>query len=595
MPFKIVRNDITKMNTDAIVNPANPLPAVGDGVDRAVYTAAGMEQMLKERRKIGYMAVGSAFISKGYGLPCRYVIHASGPVWVDGSHDEKKELERTYTAALKVAGRRRLKSVAFPLLGAGSYGFPTEVAVDAAISSISRFLLTSDMEVTLVIFGSQALRHVGGLFDRIDSYIDDNYVKAKRAEEYLGHTAVYSDAAPNYGRADDFSAAPNYGRADDFSAAPNYGRADDFSAAPNYGSEDDFSEARPGWAARWRRIRELRRREKAEQLASMDAASDEYSEDYSAFFMPEEPSSHLFRPDDACIVESSGDVAGTAELCLEAAGDVTDAAESSFEDAGDALVAAESSLEAAGYATEAAESSLEAAGDVTEAAESSPEAGGDVTEAAGVTHAASSRPSAEIRPGAQRAEGRDASLPPGYFRPQSAKTGSGPHFQQSGSYSNAMAPGAAPISHAYGPSEAPSSGRPARQSSILPGFRKGRKLDSLMEEVGETFQEKLFRLIDEEGLKDAEVYRRANLDRKLFSKIRSRRDYQPSKKTVMALCIALRLNIDQATDLMARAGFAFSPGSRFDIIVKFYIVNGIYEINSINLTLFEYGEDCLGA
>lgn len=571
MPFKIVRNDITKMNTDAIVNPANPLPAVGDGVDRAVYTAAGMEQMLKERRKIGYMAVGSAFISKGYGLPCRYVIHSSGPVWVDGSHDEKKELERTYTAALKVAGRRRLKSVAFPLLGAGSYGFPTEVAVDAAISSISRFLLTSDMEVTLVIFGSQALRHVGGLFDRIDSYIDDNYVKAKRAEEYLGHTAVYSDAAPNYGMADDFS------------------------AAPNYGSEDDFSEARPGWAARWRRIRELRRREKAEQLALMDAASDEYSEDYSAFFMPEEPSSHLFRPDDACIVESSGDVAGTAESCLEAAGDVTEAAESSFEDAGDALVAAESSLEAAGDATEAAESSLEAAGDVTEAAESSPEAGGDVTEAAGVTHAASSRPSAKIRPGAQRAEGRDASLPPGYFRPQSAKTGSGPHFQQSGSYSNAMAPGAAPISHAYGPSEAPSSGRPARQSSILPGFRKGRKLDSLMEEVGETFQEKLFRLIDEEGLKDAEVYRRANLDRKLFSKIRSRRDYQPSKKTVMALCIALRLNIDQATDLMARAGFAFSPGSRFDIIVKFYIVNGIYEINSINLTLFEYGEDCLGA
>lgn len=118
-------------------------------------------------------------------------------------------------------------------------------------------------------------------------------------------------------------------------------------------------------------------------------------------------------------------------------------------------------------------------------------------------------------------------------------------------------------------------------------------LDQLMDEVGESFHDMLFLRIDMSGMTDVEVYKRANLDRKLFSKIRSNPAYHPRKQTVLALAIALKLNIDDTIDLLARAEYALSPGNKGDLIVKYFIERGIYDIMTINFALDEYGQTIL--
>ena len=119
-------------------------------------------------------------------------------------------------------------------------------------------------------------------------------------------------------------------------------------------------------------------------------------------------------------------------------------------------------------------------------------------------------------------------------------------------------------------------------------------LDQLMEEVGESFHEMLFLRIDTSGMTDVEVYKRANIDRKLFSKIRSNPAYHPRKNTVLALAVALKLSLDETVDLLARAEYALSPGNKGDLIVRYFIEHGIYDINTINYALYEYGQTLLG-
>lgn len=119
-------------------------------------------------------------------------------------------------------------------------------------------------------------------------------------------------------------------------------------------------------------------------------------------------------------------------------------------------------------------------------------------------------------------------------------------------------------------------------------------LKSLIDEVGDTFHEKLFQYIDNSGMSDVEVYKRAGLDRKLFSKIRSNPTYHPGKNTVLALAIAMELNINETSDLLARAEYAFSPSNKGDLIIKFFIEHKVYDMMAINFMLDEYGQPVLG-
>ncbi len=134
----------------------------------------------------------------------------------------------------------------------------------------------------------------------------------------------------------------------------------------------------------------------------------------------------------------------------------------------------------------------------------------------------------------------------------------------------------------------------APMATMASAQKSGRTLDDLMANVGETWQESLFRLIDEKGYKDTEVYKRANIDRKLFSKIRSNVDYQPKKITAVAFALALKLSLDETKDFLARAGYALSPGSRFDLIIEYFIGQEVYETYTINLALFEHKQPLLG-
>ena len=118
--------------------------------------------------------------------------------------------------------------------------------------------------------------------------------------------------------------------------------------------------------------------------------------------------------------------------------------------------------------------------------------------------------------------------------------------------------------------------------------------NALRRTLPETGQQSLFRLIDDKGYDEVEVYKRANIDRKLFSKIRSNVSYQPKKITVIAFALALELNLDETKDFLGRAGYALSPGSLFDVIVKYFIEQEVFDTYTINLALFDHGQPCLG-
>ena len=182
MSFEIIRNDITRVRADAIVNAANPHPVVGAGTDTAIHKAAGPE-LLEARRAIGDIAPGDSAETPAFGLKAKYVIHTVTTGWIDGKHGEGEILRKAYDSALSLAGRLGCRSIAFPLLSAGSYGFPRELAMSVAIQAFTDFLMSHDMKIILAVFNKEAYSLAGSLFDDVKSFVDDNYVEERSFEE----------------------------------------------------------------------------------------------------------------------------------------------------------------------------------------------------------------------------------------------------------------------------------------------------------------------------------------------------------------------------------------------------------------------------
>ena len=348
MPFEIVRNDIVNMQVDAIVNTANPNPVIGSGVDSGIHKKAGRE-LLAARQKIGRIAFGDAAITPGFGLDARYVIHTVGPVWVDGHQGEEQLLASCYRKSFALAKKTGCESIAFPLISTGNYGFPKPLALQIAVREISAFLLENEMQIYLVVFGKEAFALSEKLFKSVSSYIDENYIRSKTADEY--------------------------------------------------GAQAGESEVRRrrDWLWQNRRIRE-------------EMAIESYAE------MP---------------------------VCAAA-------------------------------------------------------------------------------PMAEKDWGQ------------------------------------------------------------------------LMEHLDAGFSETLLRLIDRTGKKDAEIYKKANVDRKLFSKIRNNPDYKPSKATALAFAFALELDLEETKDFIGRAGFALSHSSKFDVIVEYFLVNRNYNVFELNEVLFAFDQPSIG-
>ena len=338
MPLQIIRNDITKMNVDAIVNAANTSLLGGGGVDGCIHRAAGPE-LLAECSTLHGCETGSAKITKGYRLPCKYVIHAVGPRWRDGRHREQELLESCYRTSLNLAKENGCQSVAFPLISSGVYGYPKDQALKVAVDTISEFLLENEMMVYIVIFDRKTYQISGKLFDDIAVYIDDRYVEE--------HT-------------------------------------------------DRRAEQRR-WAEAWQE-----------------------------------------------------------ESCFEAA--------------------------------------------------------------------------------------------------------------------------SVPL-----PSEA------------ICKSCSSQSLEEALGQMDESFSEMLLRKIEESGMTDAQCYKKANIDRKLFSKIRSDRFYKPSKPTVLAFALALELPLAQMQEMLGKAGFTLSHSSKFDIIVEYFVERGNYNVYEINEALFAFDQSLIGA
>lgn len=391
MAFMIVRNDITKMDTEAIVNTANDHATVGTGCDIAVYNAAGYEELLAYRtEQIGFVPEGDAFITPGFKLQAKYIIHAVSPHYMGGNEGEEEKLRSCYKKSLQLAKENEIRSIAFPLISTGGFGYPKEEGMRIAIDEINAFLLNNEMDIYLVVFDETANDFGKRLFPDLEEYIDRNYVDKKHDEEY--------------------------------------GEAF-FGAAR---SESAYYDRRVGAAP--------------PPMASVA--------------MPQVDMAQAAKPSGLGSIFKKRHIKESAHM-MEA----------------DMM-----------------------ASDVGEAFES-------------------------------------------------------PDFDFETQHEN--------------------------------------KLEERMKHLSDTFSQYLMYLIQEKKMENADVYKRAIIDKKVFSKIKNNVDYHPQKLTALCLCVGAKLNLDESKDLLARAGYALSPCDKTDIIFSYFIENEIYDMIELDIQLEEHGLPCI--
>ncbi len=399
MPFQIVRNDITKMQVDAIVNTANPLPGYGAGIDTAVYEAAGKEDLLAERRRIGTIGEGCSVITPGFGLPAKFIIHTVGVPWQGGAHGEEEILRNCYRSLFHLASENHIESLAIPLLSSGSYGFPKGIALRIALSEIETYLKDHETEVYLVVFDEKSFSLSAELYGDIDSYINDRYVEERTDAEYAADVSDWDTG---------------------YFAAAKYTQSGSFTPP--------FMAPEPESPRKKRRIQ-------APRLFGLHSAA------------PKQPSASEDQtkiPDAASMAASNAFPMGAVDAV----------------------------------------------------------------------------------------------------------------------------PMAVPLA--------------------------AKSLEDVVNNLDKTFMELVFSFADEKHMTDVEVQKKANLDRKAFSKLKCGTTKNPSKSTALALAVALELNLDETKDLLSRAGLALSPCSRQDLIVQYFLERKAYDIYEINVALFEHGEQLLG-
>lgn len=381
MPFKIVRNDITKMNTEAVVNTANERAVVDTGCDSAIYAAAGYDELLAYRREhIGDIPEGEVFITPGFNLNSEYIIHAVSPLYIDGESGEEEKLRSCYKKALSLADEKGIRSIAFPLISTGGFGYPKEEGMRIALDEIQAFLEDHRMMIYLVVFDEKSASIGRKAYPGLEEYIDRNYVEQASDAEY---SSSYSKASKN---------RLSLGRM----LKMGISRSEKASARPREEAQGESARPRREEAAR-------PRREEAFASADMD-------------------------------------------LCEAAA---------SFEE------------------------------------------------------------------------------------------------------------------------------------------KHESRLEERMKHLSDTFSEYLLYLIRDKNMENAEVYKRAIVDKKTFSKIKNNVDYHPQKLTALCLCVGARLNLDESKDLLARAGYALSPCDKTDIIFSYFIENEIYDMIELDIQLEEHGLPCI--
>ncbi len=477
MPFQIIRNDITNVRADAIVNTANLDPVFSRGTDGALFRAAGEEALLDERKQIGHIPAGEAAVTPAFGLDAGYIIHTVGPVWQGGGQGEADVLRSCYRNSLRLAREQGCESIAFPLISTGVNGFPKEEALQIAVSESSAFLAKEDMMIWLVVFDRESFALSEALFAGIDSYIDDHYVADRMAGEY--------EAAAPAGMNGDSSAVPT-------------GVNGDSPAVP-VGVNGDSSEVPTG-------VNGDRPAVPAGVNGDSSAVPTGVNGDRPA---------------------APADVNGNSP-------------------------AAAAGMNDGSFAADRPKSHRNKSGLL--------------------------RNLRKLSEKKKRRQNR-ASEPAAMQMPQ-------PSFMQ-----RDAAEEKAPVPPAAAQAAFPSAFPPKTKKSAV----QERSLEDVVAHLGETFQQRLFRLIDERGMTDVEVYKKANLDRKLFSKIRCNAEYRPKKITVVALAMALELNLDETKDLLSRAEMALSPSSKFDLIITYFIEREVYDIYTINIALFQHEQPLLGA